>query len=85
MTQQTQPNYTYGYQRFQEAGRKLKGDQPVKRPYEKLSVIELEKRKAIAEIWLKENQQASNYSDGLERYEQICDELTFRQAKEALL
>lgn len=72
----------YGYQKFQEAGKALKG---IKRQYEDLTTEELETKKQTAESWLEANKNHTNYAEALRRYEQICDELTYRQAKEELL
>lgn len=73
-----------GYQKFQEAGKRLKTNQP-KRQYEDLTTEELETKKQTAESWLEANKNHTNYAEALRRYEQICDELTYRQAKESLL
>lgn len=76
--------YSYGYQKFQEAGKRLKTNQP-KRQYEDLTTEDLETKKATAEAWLEDHKDAINYAEALRRYEAICDEITYRQAKEILL
>lgn len=78
-------SFSYGYQKFQEAGKKLKTNQLVKRFYEDLTDQELQQKKETAETWLNDHKTNINYAEALKRYEQICDELAFREAKEALL
>lgn len=53
--------------------------------YENTPTYKLENLKATAESWLAQNQTHTNYAEALRRYEAICDELTYRQAKEILL
>lgn len=77
------PNYIYGYQKFQEAGARLKKYQP-KRTYEDVPMEQLEEKKVTAETWLKEHKTHTNYAEAVRRYEAICDEITYRQAKEFL-
>lgn len=66
-----------------EPGRFRMIDAPNK--YENTPTCKLENLKQTAEAWLASNQTHTNYAEALRRYEQICDELTYRQAKESLL
>lgn len=74
-----------GYEKFKQAGAALKGQPIQKRQYEDLPTTELEAKKTTAENWLRENKESTNYAEALRRYEAICDELQYRQAKEILL
>jgi hypothetical protein len=71
------------YQQFLVKGQELFGSKSkvirhLKASYEDFPIEELEKRKATAEVWLKQNQESPKFQEGLRRYEEICDYLTLK-------
>lgn len=80
MTDKPEP-YSYGYQKFKQVGNRIKNTRPSS-VYQDLSTKELEDKKQTAEAWLKENKDHAKYADALKRYEAICDEIMYREAKE---
>ena len=76
-----------GYDRLKQTADYLKGiaPKPALPDYSKYSLLsldELEEKKEIAQVWLKENENHPRYKEALSRLEVIYQEITVKKAKD---
>ena len=72
-----------GRQQFINQGLRLFGSRTKlgKVVYSNMELSELMERQGIAEKWLQENIESPKYAEAVKRYEEICDEITFKILK----
>jgi len=69
-----------GKQQFLQTGIKLFGTKTNigRKAYSDMETVELIKKQEIAEAWLKENENHPKYDEALRRYEEICEQITYK-------